>query len=146
MADHPITISNGSPLMLDHDSWNWDTEDDRHLGTTVHHNTVTLVTLTSNGNNVGSIPFNGEPLSIHVTYSKASRGAIVLDVVTLPNGRDPVLTVDPNSSLSRDFTRNGTQFVSNDHVTITGLTIKKGAADVTPAGHFPKATVTIDYK
>ena len=146
MADHPITISNGSPLVLEHDSWDWDPRHHRRLGTAVHH-AVTHVNVESKGLDLGSIPFNTEQLSIHLTYAKASGGTLALDLVTLPNGTHPVLTVDDNTSLADHFGRNGHRFVSNEHVSITGLTIKKGAVDVTPAGPFPDAAnVTISYE
>ena len=112
MADHPITISNGSPLILEHDSWDWDPQHHRRLGTAVH-DAVTGVKVTSDGQDLGSVPFNNEQLSIHLTYSKTSGGTIGLDLVTLPDGTHPVLSVDVNSSLASDFSRNGHRFVSN---------------------------------
>ena len=146
MADHPITISNGSPLILEHDSWDWDPQRHRRVGTAVH-DAVTSVSVTSNGRDFGSIPFTNEPLSIHLTYVKTSGGTIGLSLVTLPNGTHPVLTVDDKSSLAGDFGRNGHQFVSNEHVAITGLTIRKGAVDVTPHGPFLNATkIAINYE
>ena len=93
MADHPITISNGSPLILEHDSWDWDPQRHRRVGTAVH-DAVTSVSVTSNGRDFGSIPFTNEPLSIHLTYVKTSGGTIGLSLVTLPNGTHPVLTVE----------------------------------------------------
>ncbi len=146
MADHPITISNGSPLIIEHDRWEWDPRHHRRLGTALH-DAVTRVKVASKGRDLASIPLNSEQLSIHLTYAKASGGTIALDLVTLPNGTHPVLTVDDNTSLADHFGRDGHRFISNEHVSITGLTIKKGAADVTPAGPFPDAaTVTINYE
>lgn len=96
-ADHPIIVSGGSPLRIEHDSWN--RKDDHTLATTVHGK-VNRVEVTSASGAVPPIVFNGEMLELHLTY-----GAIHLTVLTDPQGQDPVVKFDNKTSLKKHFHR-----------------------------------------
>jgi hypothetical protein len=95
-ADHPITVSGGSPLRIEHDSWKH--KDDHTLATSIHGNTVTRVEVTSASGTLPPIVFNGEMLELHLTY-----GAIHLTVMTDAQGHDPVVKVDSKTSLKKHF-------------------------------------------
>jgi hypothetical protein len=122
-ADHPITVSGGSPLRSEHDSWNQ--QDDHTLGTTVHGNTVTRVEVTSASGALPPIVFNGEMLELHLTY-----GAIHLTVTTDATGHDPVVKVDSKTSLKKHFRRkDATAFESvANAASIQELTLQKAGA------------------
>jgi hypothetical protein len=138
-ADHPITVSGGSPLILDHDSW--DRKDDYTLGTTVPGNTVTYIDGTTDGRPFGPIDVKGQPLNLSLTF-----GAIKL-TVTIDQHGQPVVAVDSNTSLSNDFTRNGNQFVSNDtKSSIQGLAIIVAGVDKTPSPIANHTVIRIHYE
>jgi hypothetical protein len=122
-ADHPIIISGGSPLRIQHDSWN--VQDDQTLATALHGNTVTRVEVKSDGGVAAPIVFNGERLDLRLTY-----GTIHLKLTTDQNGHDPVLKVDKKTSLKKHFHR--TDDATFDSVrsdaSIQGLTIRKAGA------------------
>jgi hypothetical protein len=122
-ADHPITISGGSPLRLQHDSW--DQKDDRTLGSKVHDSSVTAVEISSDAGALPAIAFNGEPLELHLTY-----GTIKLTITTGPKGEDPTIQVDEHTSLKKHFRRrdNNTFESVKSNATIQGLTVSKGGA------------------
>ena len=139
MADHPITISNGSPLELDHDSW--DQKDDHNLGTTVAGNTVTHIDGTTNGKAFGPIDVKGQTLDLHLTY-----GTITLTVTVDQHGQ-PVVTVDSNTSLTKHFRRNGNTFVSEDKSSsIQGLAIIVAGKDQAPSHIGNRTVIGIHYK
>jgi hypothetical protein len=122
-ADHPIIISGGSPLRLQHDSWN--VQDDQTLATTLHGNTVTRVEVKSDGGAAAPIVFHGEPLDLGLTY-----GAIHLTVATDQNGHDLVVKVDKKTSLKKHFRRTDDatfESVRSDG-SMRGLTIRKAGA------------------
>ncbi len=122
-ADHPIIISGGSPLRIQHDSWN--PRDDQTLGTALHTNTVTRVEVKSDaGSSV--ITFSGEPLDLRLTY-----GPIHLTLTTDPHGHDPVLQVDQKTSLKKHFRRkDDATFESvRSGDSIKGVTLLKAGAD-----------------
>ena len=124
-ADHPITISGGSPLTIEHDSWN--EKDDQNLTSTVT-GTVTRIDVTSNGKTFDPILFKGEQVELHLTY-----GAIQLAVITDSQGQSLLVTFDGKTSLKKHFNRNGHQFISKkDSGGIQSLSILRVGADVTP--------------
>ena len=125
-ADHPIIISGGSPLTIEHDSWNQ--RDDQDLGTTVT-GTVTRIDVTSNGKTFDPILFKGEQLELHLTF-----GAIQLTVVTDSAGQNPLVTFDSKTSLKKHFSRKGNQYISKKNSSsIQGFSILKVGADQTPS-------------
>ena len=124
-ADHPITISGGSPLTIEHDSWN--EKDDQNLTSAVT-GTVTRIDVTSNGKTFDPILFKGEQVELHLSY-----GAIQLAVITDSQGQSLLVTFDGKTSLKKHFNRNGHQFISKkDSGGIQGLSILRVGADVTP--------------
>ncbi len=138
-ADHPITISGGSPLTVEHDSWKQ--KDDHTLGTAVK-GTVTRIDVTSNGHVFDSIVFNGERLDLHLTY-----GAIQLAVTTDAQGRNPAVTVDSETSLKKHFSHQGNQFVSKQSgAAVQGLTILKADADQTPSPIANHTVIVIHFE
>ncbi|MGO9096801.1 MAG: hypothetical protein ACLQGV_16470 [Bryobacteraceae bacterium] len=123
-ADHPIIISGGSPLRLQHDSWN--AQDDQTLATALHANTVTRVEVKSDGGAAAPIVFHGERLDLRLTY-----GSIQLTVTTDRNGHDPVVKVDKKTSLKKHFRRTDDatfESVRSDG-SIQGVTILKAGAN-----------------
>jgi len=123
-TDHPIIISGGSPLRIQHDSWN--AQDDQTLATALHGNTVTRVEVKSDGGVAAPIVFNGEWLDLLLTY-----GTIHLTVTTDQNGHDPVVKVDKKTSLKKHFHRTDDatfESVRSDG-TIRGVTIRKAGAN-----------------
>jgi hypothetical protein len=122
-ADHPIIISGGSPLRIQHDSWN--ARDDQTLATALHGNTVTRVEVKSDGGTPEPIVFHGERLVLRLTY-----GPIRLTVTTDQNGHDPVVKVDPKTSFQKHFRRtNDATFESlRSDGSIQGVSILKAGA------------------
>jgi hypothetical protein len=122
-ADHPITISGGSPLRIEHDSWN--RKDDHTLGTAVHGNTISRVEVTSASGALPPIVFNGEMLELHLTY-----GAIHLTVLTDPQGHDPIVKFDNKTSLKKHFRKkDATAFESVENAaSVQELTLRKAGA------------------
>ena len=122
-ADHPIIISGGSPLRLQHDRWN--PQDDQTLAT-LHGNTVTRVEVKSDGGAATPIVFRGERLDLRLTY-----GSIELTVTTDQNGHDPVVKVDKKTSLKKHFHRKDDatfESVRSDG-SIQGVSIQKAGAN-----------------
>lgn len=133
-ADHPITISGGSPLTIEHDSWDPNPPDDQHRGSTFR-DYVTRVVIASDSGAIAPIEFKKERLELELTY-----GTIQLNVVTGRNGQDPVVTVDPKTSFTKHFHPDGNKVVSNvDGPPVQGLTVKKAGNPQTllpaPSGH-----------
>jgi hypothetical protein len=138
-ADHPIIISGGSPLVLDHDSWNQ--RDDQNLGSTVPA-AVTSIEVTSNGQAFPPIVFNGEALDMHLNY-----GTIQLTVVTDGQGHNLLVAVDSKTSLKKHFSHKGTQFVSKQNgASLQGLSILKAGADQTPSPISNHTVIVIHYE
>jgi len=124
-ADHPIIISGGSPLTIEHDSWNQ--KDDQNLTSAVT-GTVTRIEVTSNGKTFDPIPFKGEQVELRLTY-----GAIQLAVITDSQGQNPLVTFDAKTSLKKHFNHSGNKFISRkDSGGIEGLSILRVGTDVTP--------------
>jgi hypothetical protein len=125
-ADHPITISAGSPLTIEHDSWNQ--KDDQNLASAAT-GTVTRIEVTSNGKTFDPILFKGEQVELHLTC-----GAIQLAVITDSQGQNPLVTFDSKTSLKKHFNHNGNQFISKKNGgAIQSLSILRVGADVTPS-------------
>jgi hypothetical protein len=138
-ADHPIIISGGSPLVLDHDSWNQ--RDDQNLGSTAS-GTVTSIEVTSNGHAFPPIVFKGEALDLHLTY-----GSIQLTVATDGQGHNPLVAVDSKTSFKKHFNHTGTQFVSKQKsASIQGLRILKAGIDQTPGPISNHTVIVIHYE
>ncbi len=135
-ADHPITISGGSPLTIEHDKWDPNPPDDRHLGSTFH-DFVTRVAVTTTNGASKPIVFSSEQLDIDLTY-----GGIHLTVTTDSKGQNPVLQLLGSTSFKKDFHPSANQFVSNigaSSIHIDTLTVKKAGVPqpliLAPDGH-----------
>jgi len=138
-ADHPITVSGGSPLRLVHDNWN--PMDDHTLGSKVHTNTVGQVQVTSDGSKPVTIGFNGQQLEINLTY-----GSLQVNIITNKKGHDPVLKI--TGSFHNDFHRvDANTFESNvSDASIQGVTVAKAgvAQNIGPlSGHI---VIAVSYK
>jgi|ERR1700690_2813133 len=139
-ADHPITISGGSPLRVEHDSWN--RKDDHTLATSVH-GTVRSVEVTSASGGLQPIVFNGEMLELHLTF-----GTIHLTVLTDPQGQDPVVRFDVKTSLKKHFRKkDATAFesVASDG-SVQELVLKKGGASQDLGAISGHTVITIHYE
>lgn len=134
-ADHPIIISNDSPLKIEHDQWKQN--DDQHLGTNDHNDNVARVAISSAGKALPPINFKHEMLKLDLDY-----GNLHLTVTTGANGQDPVLTI--NKSFKNDFQRQNNRFVSNDSSSaIANVTVQKAGVkqDVAPVVWPSKITI-----
>ncbi len=121
-ADHPIIISGGSPLRIQHDSW--DQKDDQTLASSFH-GTVTSVEVKSD-KGTQFIMFTGQQLDLRLAFGK-----IGVSVLTDANGHDPVLKVDAKTSLQKHFQRTDpATFESHEaNAAIRNVTLLKGGAD-----------------
>lgn len=124
MADHPIIISGGSPLRIQHDSWH--PQDDHTLGTGVHANTVTRVEVISDAGALPTIFFKGEQLELQLTY-----GDIHLNVSTDKNGQKPVVQFDGETSLKKHFRQKDahTHESVKDDGSVQDLALRQGGVD-----------------
>ncbi len=95
-ADHPLIISGGSPLRIQHDSWA--PQDDQTLASAAKGGTVTRVEISTNAGSVETIFFNGEKLELSLSY-----GSIGVTVTTDDKGHNPVLKLDSKTSLKQHF-------------------------------------------
>ena len=138
-ADHPITISGGSPLVFDHDSWQQ--RDDHDLGSAVA-GTVTGIDVTSNGHAFPRIVFKGEQLELHLRY-----GTIQVTVATDSEGHNAIVTVDNSTSLKKHFSHKGTQFVSKQNgASIQDLSILKAGVDQAPSPITKHTEIVIHFE
>ena len=138
-ADHPIIISGGSPLVLEHDSWHQ--RDNQDLGTDID-GTVTSIEVTSNGQAFPAIAFKSEQIEVHLTY-----GTIQVSVATDGEGHHPIVTVDSSTSLKKHFSRKGAQFVSKQSsASIQGLSILKAGVEQAPSPISGHTVIVIHYE
>ncbi len=140
-ADHPIIISGGSPLRVEHDSWN--RKDDHTLATSVHGNTVSRVEVTSASGTLPPIVFNGEQLELQLTY-----GAIHLTVLTDPQGHDPVVRFDSKTSIEKHFRKkDAAAFESVESASsVQELVLKKSGASQDLGSVSGHTVITIHYE
>ncbi len=136
-GDHPIIISNDSPLKIEHDKWKQN--DDQHLGSKIH-DSVTRVAISSAGKALPPINFNHEMLTLDLNY-----GDLHLTVTTGANGQDPVLTI--NKSVKNDFQLQKNAFVSNDKSSTIDkkVTVLKANADQGVSDVLEPSRITICY-
>jgi hypothetical protein len=123
-ADHPIIISGGSPLRIQHDNWN--PMDDQTLGTILHTNTVTRIEVKSSSGTPDPIVFNSEQVELRFTY-----GGILVTVTTDQNGHDPLVAVDQKTSFKKHFRRKDPATFESvkANASIQGLTVLKAGID-----------------
>jgi hypothetical protein len=120
-ADHPITISNDSPLTLGHDSWK--PINDQQVSSSVT-DTVRRVAVSSDTTGPWLLNFNGEAFTLDLDYGSTHL------TVTANNGKAAVVTVDPNTSFQKHFDFKNNQYISkNPNATITNVTVKKAGVD-----------------
>jgi len=141
-ADHPITISNDSPLTLGHDRWK--PRDDHNLDSGIT-DTVRRVAIWSDGGGPWLLNFSGEPFTLDLDYGPTHL------TVTANNGKAAVVTVDPQTSFHNHFTIKNNQYVSNNSsdsiqsVIVTKAGVDQHAPSAQPAGLKRPYKITICY-
>jgi hypothetical protein len=123
-ADHPIIISGGSPLVIQHDGW--DTPDDHTLVSRFPSNTVTSIVVTSADGKSQTFQFNQEQCELSLTY-----GATSVDLTTNPRGRALRLKLDDRSFFSKHFRRKDSRTFESlrSDAAIQGLKIVKAGTE-----------------
>jgi len=141
-ADHPITISGGTPLTISHERWK--AIDKHNVGSNLppdHVHRVVVQGDTDTGHQAWKSDFQpGERLDLSLTY-----GTVQLTVAANHiAGQDIVVTT--NKSFPDDFQQNGNDFVRNETgAKVTNVTVKKNnnGLNIPPfSGH---ADITICY-
>jgi hypothetical protein len=133
-VDHPIIISGGSPLVVQHDEWVGG-GDDHSLATKQDNATVTSVEVKLGSEAPRIIPFNKQRCEISLRY-----GTIGLNVSTNANGQVLRIRTDGATFFSKRFRRRdkGTyeSLVSDQHIDRVRI-LKAGADQGIPAysGH-----------
>jgi len=138
-ADHPIIISNGSPLTIEHNSWK--PIDDNHLGSSVT-DTVTRVVIASNASpKPRRFDFNQEKLTLTLTY-----GTVNLTVTANDDDNRQGIVVTTNKSFGHDFQRNGNQYVRDEPgAAIAKVSVKQGNAPLATIDVTEPTKITICY-
>jgi hypothetical protein len=98
-ADHPITVSGGSPLVIQHEEW-VSGADDVSLGTKYDNAAVTYIEVKVDSRAPRTILFNHERCEVSLKY-----GAIVLQIQTEEHGRMLRIKTDGATQFSKHFRR-----------------------------------------
>jgi hypothetical protein len=140
-ADHPITVSGGTPLMITHEEW-VPGGDDQSLGTKYDKASVTYIEVTLGSLALKPIQVGRKPCTISFQY-----GGMGIDIRTTHGGR--MLRIKTDGRLSRDFkqTDKGTlvSAVTDQHVSklqVTGAASDPGI----PAGFVGHVEIKIHYE
>ena|ERR1017187_6393728 len=142
-ADHPITISGGSPLTISHESWK--SIDKHNLGSNLleHVHRVVVQWDTDTGHHSWKKDFQqGERLDVSLTY-----GTVQLSVAANhDNAGQSIVVTSTNKSFPDDFQQNGNDFVRNETgATVANVTVKKNNNDLNVPPFSGHADIKICY-